>query len=146
MIQETRLQKRLEIRKEQMEAKDVLMCKLRAEIKRGFIPVSPQQFADILKMVSDHSKKVGQYEECKEILEKLSEENPMAMEKVGVECSGNHAPTNSYMEKKASGEVQCRHCGAKFADLNIADKTSMTEQMKQSKADAKGAVEKMLGM
>lgn len=146
MIQETRIKKRLEIRKEQMEATDILMCKLREEIKRGFVPITPKQFADILKMVSDHAKKVGQYEECKEILEKLSEDKPMTMEKTGVECSGNHALTNTYMEKKASGDIQCRHCGAKFADLNVADKTSVDDQAKQATASAKGAVEKMLGI
>jgi uncharacterized Zn-finger protein len=146
VIQETRLEKRLLIRKEQMEAGEILMVKLRAEVQRGFVPTDKKQFADILKMVSDYYKRVGCYEECKDILEKLSEEKPMAMEKVGVECNGNHAPTNSYMEKKASGEVQCRHCGAKFADLNISDKASMAEQTKQSRSDAKGAVEKMLGI
>jgi ribosomal protein L34E len=145
VIQETRLKKRLEIRKEQMETGEHLMLKLRNDVAAGFVPTDKKQFADILKMVTDYAKRVGHYEECKDILEKLSEEKPMGMEKVGVECNGNHAPTNTYMEKKASGEVQCRHCGARFGDLNIADKASMSEQTKQAKTEAKGAVEQMLG-
>jgi hypothetical protein len=146
VIQEARLEERLRIRKEQMEAGEILMCKLRAEVQRGFVPTDKKQFADILKMVTDYAKRVGYYEECKDILEKLSEEKPMGMEKLGVECNGDHKLTNAYMEKKASGDIQCRHCGARFGDLNVSDKTSMTEQTKQAKADAKGAVEKMLGI
>ena len=146
MIQEERLKKRLEIRKEQMESGEVLMTKLRHEIKAGFVPQSAKQFADILKMVADYEKKVGCYEECKEILEKLSEEKPMTMEKLGVECQGNHLPTQPHMEKKASGDVQCKFCGAKFADVHVSDTASMKDQVKQSKADAKGAVERMLNM
>lgn len=95
--------------------------------------------------MADYYKKVGRYEECQEILEKLSEEKPMTMEKLGVECNGDHSPSKGYMEKKASGDIQCHHCGASFADLNVTDKTSMKDQTKQAKADAKGAVEKMLG-
>jgi len=145
MISEDRLRKRLEIREYQAGSLDALMCKLREKIKLGFLPKNAEEFAGILKMVSDHAKAAGCVEECKDILAKLSEEKPM-MEKVGVECNGDHSPAKGYMEKKASGDIQCRFCGAKFADLNVADKTTVKEETKQAKKDGKDAIEKMLNM
>lgn len=145
MISEDRLRKRLEVREHQAGNLDGLMCKLREKIKTGFLPKTAEEFAGILKMVSDHAKSAGCAEECKDILDKLSEEKPM-MEKVGVECNGDHSPAKGYMEKKASGDIQCRFCGAKFADLNVADKTTVKEESKQAKKDGKDAIEKMLNM
>lgn len=135
------LKKRAEIRKEQMEAVEILMTKLRAEVQKGWIPQTKEEFAGVLKLVQDYGRKVGCYEETKDILEKM----PM-MEKVGVECKGNHEPTNSYMEKQASGDIKCRFCGSKFADVQVKDGVSMKDQIKQAGSDAKGAVEKMFGM
>jgi uncharacterized Zn-finger protein len=139
------LKKRLEIRKEQMEASEVLMTKLRAEIQKGWIPKTAQEFAGVLKLVQDYGKKVGYHEETKDILEKIGEVKPM-MEKVGVECQNNHQPTQSYMEKKASGDIQCKYCGAKFGDIQVKDGVTIKDQIKSAKSDAKGAVEKMFGM
>lgn len=145
-ISEDRIKKRLEIREHQVESLDALMCKLRAKIQTGFLPKTAEEFAGILKMVSDYAKATGYVEECKDILAKLSEEKPMTIEKLGVECNGDHSPAKGYMEKKASGDIQCRFCGAKFADLQVADKTTVKEQVKQAKSDGKDAIEKMLNL
>jgi hypothetical protein len=145
-ISEDRLKKRLEIRRGQASAKDNLMAKLREKIMAGYIPKDAKEFADVLRMVADHAKHVGYEEECKDILEKLSEEKPMPIEKVGVECSGDHSPAKGYMEKKASGDIQCRFCGAKFADLNVQEKTTIKDEIKQAKGDGRDAIEKMLNM
>lgn len=144
-IQEDRLKKRLEIRASQVADKDVLMVKLREKIKGGFLPSTPEQFADILKMVSEYGRHLGYVEECREILEKLSEEGP-AMEKYGVECKGDHNPSKGYMEKKAGGDVVCRHCGARFGEVHLHEKQAIREDVRQAKADAKGSIEKMLNM
>lgn len=143
-IGEDRLKKRIEIREQQVGDKDVLMCKLRAKIQAGYLPKTAEEFAGILKMVADHAKHVGFVEECKEILEKLSEEKPMTIEKLGVECNGDHSPAKGYMEKKASGDIQCRHCGAKFADLQIAEKATVKDEVKQAKKDSRDAIDKMM--
>jgi hypothetical protein len=145
-VREERLKLRLAIRKEQLVPKDIVMTKLRDKITKGYLPTTPKELADLLKMVHEYGKSVGQLEECQEILEKLVEGTPMTMEKLGVECKGDHKPTNAYMEKKASGEVTCRHCGAKFADLHIAERVSMKEEVKQGKKDAQDSIEKMLNI
>lgn len=136
------LKRRQAIRKDEMESMDVLMTKMRAEIQKGWIPQTPQEFASALKMVTEYGKKVGRYEETKDILEKIGEGSPM-MEKVGVQCQGNHLPDSGNMDKKASGDLQCRYCGVKLGDLHVSDSTAVTE--KQAAKDAKGAVEKMFG-
>jgi len=99
IIKEDRLKKRLEIRKEQVELKDVILCKLRDKIKNGYIPKNAKEFADVLRIVSEYQKLVGAMEECQEILEKLTEEVPMTMEKFGVECQGDHGAGKDYMVK-----------------------------------------------
>ena len=119
------------------------MCALRDKVRKGYCPKTAQEFADILNEVTQYAKAVGREEECKEILEKLSENVPM--EKLGVECQGNHNPTQGYMEKQASGDLRCRFCGQTFTAVHIHEKLSMTDQAKKAKTDAKGAVEKMLG-
>jgi len=145
-IPEERLKIRLGIRKDQAAAKDVIMAKLRDKIQKGYLPKDGRELADVLKLVHDYGKSVGHVEECQEILEKLSEGTPMTMEKFGVECKGDHKPTLPHMEKKASGDIVCRHCGAKFADLNIAEKVSVKDEVKQGKKDAKDSIEKMLNI
>ena len=143
-ISEDRLKKRLAIREEQAANKDFLAVKLREKIKAGWLPQSKDELAGILRVVAEHAKHVGYVEECKEILEKLSEGNPMAMEKYGVQCSGDHGITKDYMEKKASGEVVCRHCGARFADVQVKDGMSMED--KKAQAAPKDSIERMLGI
>jgi hypothetical protein len=145
-ISEDRLRKRVEIRRDQAAAKDVLMAKLRAKIQAGYIPKDAKEFSDVLRLVTDYAKHVGYEEECKDILSKLSEEKPMTIEKVGVECSGDHSPAKGYMEKKASGDIQCRFCGAKFADLGVSEKVTVKDEVKQAKSDGRDAIEKMLNM
>lgn len=153
---------RRNIRKEQVEAKDVLMAKLRDKIVRGFVPESPQQFADILKFAAEYYKLVGALEECDEILAKLAEADPpvpivlpeilaekkesiMAMEKLGVECNADHNPAKAYMEKQASGDLKCRHCGQRFAPVEIQEKVGMQESIAKPQAK-KDAIDKMLGL
>ncbi len=123
------------------------MCKLRDKIKKGYVPSKPEEFAGVLRLVSEYEKLVGGMEECQEILDKLSEEKPMTMEKFGVECNNEHNPTSPHMEKKASGEVQCRHCGKKFSSINVADETKLDEKVgTEPKKPTKGDVEKMFNM
>lgn len=141
-ISEDRLKKRLAIREEQAANKDFLAVKIRERIKAGWIPQTREELAGVLRIVSEHAKHVGYVEECKEILEKMSEENPMTIEKYGVQCGGNHGITKDYMEKKASGEIVCRHCGARFADVQVKDGVSMEDK----KAAPKDTIEKMLNM
>lgn len=146
-ISEKRVQMRLDIRKEQVEAKDILMCKLREKIHRGYVPGTKEEFAGVLGLVAEHAKLVGGMDECKEILEKLSEDKPMTMEKLGVECNGDHNPTLEYMEKKASGEVQCRHCGTKFASVVVNDEVKMADKTSAGKPqEKKGDVERMFNV
>lgn len=146
-ISEERVKMRLEIRREQVEAKDVLMCKLRDKIKNGYVPTKPEEFAGVLRLVSEYEKLVGGMEECQEILGKLSEEKPMTMEKFGVECNNEHNPTAPHMEKKASGEVQCRHCGKKFASINVDDGAELKDSVSTSpKKPTKGDMERMFNM
>lgn len=144
------LKKRLEIRKDQMKAPEVLMTKIRADIMAGWLPRTAQELGDLLKIVHSYGRKVGVYEECKDIMEKTAataapEEKPMTMEKVGVQCGGNHMPDSGNLDKKASGDMQCRYCGMKFADARVSDTMSVKESA-QAKKDARGSVEKMLGM
>lgn len=143
-ISEDRLRKRLAIREEQAAARDILATKLREKVKAGYCPQTTQEFAGILRMVSDHAKHVGYAEECKDILEKLSEEKPMTIEKYGVECGGDHGITKPHMEKKASGEVVCRHCGARFADVQVKDGAALKDE--GTKPAPKDSIEKMLGI
>lgn len=141
-ISEDRLKKRLAIREEQAANKDFLAVKLREKIRLGWLPKTAEELAGVLRIVSEHAKHVGYVEECKEILEKLSEGNPMTMEKYGVQCNGDHGITKDYMEKKASGDTVCRHCGARFASVQVKDGVSMEDK----KAAPKDSIEKMLGI
>lgn len=143
-ISEERLKKRLAIREQQAADKDVLAVKLREKIKAGYIPQTKEEFAGVLRIVAEHAKHVGYAEECKEILEKMSEGQPMTMEKYGVECQGDHGITKPHMEKKASGEVVCRHCGARFADVQVKD--GMSVEDKKAQTAPKDSIEKMLGI
>lgn len=143
-ISEDRLKKRLAIREEQAASRDFLAAKLRDKIRAGYLPKTAEELAGILKVVSEHAKHVGYAEECKEILEKLSEGQPMAMEKYGVECGGDHGITKPHMEKKASGEVVCRHCGARFADVQVKDGAAIKDE--GTKPAPKDTIEKMLGI
>lgn len=143
-ISEKRIKMRLEIRTEQVQAKDIVMCKLLEKIRKGYVPKTKEEFAGVLGLVAAHAKLVGGMEECQEILEKLSEEKPMTMEKFGVECNNDHNPTHKYMEKKASGKVQCRHCGRSFDSLAVDDDVKMTEKTSAGKPqEKKGDVERM---
>lgn len=142
-ISEDRIKRRLAIREQQAADKDFLAVKLREKIKAGYIPQTREELAGVLRIVSEHAKHVGYAEECKEILEKLSEGQPM-MEKYGVECKGDHGITKPHMEKKASGEVVCRHCGARFADVQVKD--GMSVEDKKAQAAPKDTIEKMLGI
>ena len=143
-ISEKRLKMRLSIREEQLRDKEILALKLRDKVKGGYLPKTSKELADILKMVHEHAKAVGCAEECKEILEKLSEENPMPMEKYGVECSGNHSLTQPYMEKQASGDVVCRHCGAKFATVQVKDGVGLKD--KSGEVPPKDSIERMMNI
>lgn len=139
-ISENRLKARLEIRKDQVEQRDVMMCKLRNKIQKGYVPTSPKEFASVLQMVSDYQKHVGCMEECQDILKKLvqpvpevpqpakaAKEEPMTMEKYGVECQKNHDLNQPYMEKTASGDaVICKHCGARLDLVKVSDEVNMT--------------------
>ena len=146
-ISEKRVHARLEIRKEQVEAKDILMCKLRDKVQKGYLPKTTDEFAGVLRLVAEYEKLVGGMEECQEILEKLSEGKPVTMEKFGVECNGDHDPKHSYMEKKASGEVQCRHCGQKFASVVVNDGMKVEDKATPGKPqEKKGDVERMFNV
>lgn len=145
-ISEERLRTRLGIRKDQLAARDVVMCKLRDKIQKGHLPSTPKELADLLKMAHEYGRLAGQVDECQEILEKLSEGVPMTMEKFGVECKGDHHPKLAHMEKRAGGDVVCRHCGAKFADLHVAEKVAVEDKVGGARKDAKDSVERMLNM
>ncbi len=144
------LAKRLEIRKDQMTAPEALMTKIRADIQAGWLPRTSKELGDLLKLVHTYGKKVGMYEECKDIKDKMGSSEPkeagVTMEKLGVQCNGNHLPDGGNLDKKASGDLQCRYCGAKFAAVHTADSFAMKDQVKKAGTDAKGAVEKMLGI
>lgn len=144
-IDERRVKIRLDIRTDQMQARETLMMKLRAKIQAGYLPATSAELADVLHLVTEYGKHVGRAEECKEILEKLSEEKLMVMEKLGVQCQGDHSPSKDYMVKTASDFV-CRHCGSKFADLQIHDEVAMKAKLGGPTQDMKGAVEKMLNI
>lgn len=146
MIQETRLKMRLAIRQDQASAKDAIMAKLRQKIQAGYLPKTSEEFAGILKLVTEYAKSVGYAEECQEILEKLSEETPMTMEKLGVECKGDHGLAKPYMEKTASGDVSCRFCGAKFTGVAVQDGLGMKDKVGGNPKEIKGSIEKMLNM
>jgi hypothetical protein len=138
---------RLDIRKEQVEAKDILMCKLRDKIQKGYVPTTKEEFAGVLRLVAEHAKLVGGMEECQEILEKLSEGKPVTMEKFGVECNNDHDPKHPYMEKKASGKVQCRHCGTSFDSVAVADGVKLSAKVTPGKPqEKKGDVERMFNV
>jgi hypothetical protein len=141
-IQEHRLKMRHDIRMEQVQAKEIPVLKLRQKLTSGWMPSTKEELADILKMVHDHAKHLGYAEECKEIMEKLSEEAPMTMEKYGVECRNDHDPAKPYMEKLASGDVKCKHCGKKFGTVTVEDKVGVKDEVKGQK----GTIERMLNM
>jgi hypothetical protein len=156
-ISEERLLKRKQIREDISAAKDGLMVKLREKIQKGFLPKDAKEFADILKLAVDYGKDVGRAEEVKDILETLSEANPQPlpkplegahamMEKVGVQCMGNHQPTQTYMEKQASGDVKCVHCGQTFGHLTVQDKTGVQDATKMATKQAKSSIADMFGV
>lgn len=156
-ISEDRLKKRLTIREDLAAAKDGLMVKLREKIKAGYLPKDAKEFSDVLKMAMDYGKDIGRAEEVKEILEKLSEENPQPlpkplegahamMEKVGVECKNDHNPAQPHMVKQASGDTRCIHCGANFGNVAIQDKTAVQDATKTATKQAKSSVAQMFGV
>lgn len=140
------LKKRTDIRRDEMQALEPMMTKLRADIQKGYCPQTPKEFADWLSLAVKYGKKVGTHEECKDILEKTGgklEAQPM-MEKTGVECQGKHLPDEGNMVKIGS-DLKCRHCGQKFAAVEVQDKAGMKDQMKGAGQQAKNAVDNLFG-
>lgn len=142
------LKKRTEIREEEMKALEPMMGKLRADIQKGYCPKTPKEFSEWLSLVQKYGKKVGVYEECKDILEKTGGklEGKPVMEKVGVECQGNHLPDSGNMVKVAAHQVKCKHCGQTLDHVEVKDQTSMKDQVKGAGQQAKGAVDKIFGI
>lgn len=143
MIKEGRLKARVEIRKHFVEAKDPLMCKLRDKVTKGYIPSTTEELSGILKLVHEYAEEVGRYNECVEILEKLSEGDAMAMEKYGVLCNGVHDPSKDYMVKTGS-DLACKHCGKKLAGIEIQERVGLTETMKPPAP--KDTIERMMNL